>query len=81
MCCNNVYSKRVVDNSLLLNAEEIVTPSSITECVMKCQRKIKEGFFTDDKKCFCHNGVIEDQGEIKGISTEELKLTNEGKCK
>ena len=80
-CNTSSYEIKSFDNSDLTQSEEIKGPRSISECVMRCQRKTKEGFFTNDNKCFCHNGVVGNQaGEANGISTKELELNNEDKC-
>ena len=78
--CNTSYEIQGFESSALEQSEEIKGPRSITECVMRCQRKTKEGFYTNDNKCFCHNGVVENQGEENGISTKEMELNNEDKC-
>ena len=76
--CNTSYEIQGFESSALEQSEEIKGPRSITECVMKCQRKTKEGFYTNDNKCFFHNGVFEHQGNTNGISTEKLHLNKRG---
>ncbi|XP_066930415.1 uncharacterized protein [Clytia hemisphaerica] len=77
--CNTSYEVKNFNTLALEESEEIKGPRSITECVMRCQRKTKEGFYTNDNKCFCHNGVVENQGDASGVSTKENKLNNEDK--
>ena len=77
-CKNTPYNTKSVTNSHLTDSEEIKGPQSLFECVMRCQRKTKEGFFTNDNKCFFHNGVFEHQGNTNGISTEKLHLNKRG---
>ena len=75
------YKVQNFEASFLIDAEEIKGPKSIAECVMRCQRKTKEGFYANNNKCFCHYGVLENQGDNNGISTEEIdfNLPNNGK--
>uniref|UniRef100_A0A7M5V3H0 Uncharacterized protein n=1 Tax=Clytia hemisphaerica TaxID=252671 RepID=A0A7M5V3H0_9CNID len=68
------YILKSFGNSNLIDSEEIKGPRSITECVLRCQRKTKEAFYTNDNKCFCHNGVVETQGDASGISTGRIPL-------
>ncbi|XP_066930489.1 uncharacterized protein [Clytia hemisphaerica] len=77
--CYVSYEITNLVSSSLEESEEIKGPRSITECVMRCQRKTKEGFYTNDNKCFCHNGVVENQGDTSGVSTKENELNNEDK--
>ena len=77
---SNFHDTLLVEKSTLTNAEELKGPNSITECVMRCQRKTKEGFFTNDNICFCHNGVVENQGYTNGILTKEVDFCSEDKC-
>ena len=83
--CNVVKSQffdiEIVKSSTLTDSEEIKGPRSITECVMKCQRKTKEGFYTNDNKCFCHKGFSEETGEENGILTRRVEqdMPNNGK--
>ncbi|XP_066930582.1 uncharacterized protein [Clytia hemisphaerica] len=77
--CYVSYEITNLVSSSLEEPEEIKGPRSITECVMRCQRKTKEGFYTNGNKCFCHSGVVENQGDTSGVSTKENELNNEDK--
>ena len=71
---NQLHDLEVKAQASLTAAEEVRGPQSIAECVMRCQRKTKEGFFTDDGKCFCHMGFAENIGNANGILSKECKM-------
>ena len=75
LSCNTRYNIKSSEKSSLIDSEEIKGQRSISECVMRCQRKTKEGFFTNNNECFCHNGVVENQGDINGISMKKIRLS------
>ena len=78
--CYVSYEIQSFDSSTLTDAEEFKGPRSICECVMRCQRKTREGFYTNDNKCFCHNGAVQNQGKENGISTKKIDFINDDKC-
>ena len=57
-----------LENVSLNNSEQINGKHSHMECVMMCQRKKKDAFYTNDGKCFCVSEVTSDNNNVDGVS-------------
>ena len=52
--------QQTTTNSDTMDASKLISATSPTQCVLKCQRKLKKGFFVEEKKqCFCLNSENE----------------------
>jgi len=48
---------------------QTVSARSQTECILKCNRKNKESFYTNEKACICASGIL-DSRIIPSISSK-----------
>ena len=65
-----------LSNIKLNEDEEIERVKSQIQCVLKCQRKSTNGFYTNKRKCFCTFGFVDngDQLESGNHLTEVIEI-------
>ena len=54
----NFLNIKSLSNVYLTGIEELNGAVSQIECTLKCRRKSMDGFYSNDKTCFCTFGIV-----------------------